>query len=67
MQFTQWLNTSLGHTEDTAMLEPAYNEKRAFDTFLITIIMLQMRIYSDADCRSQNCFSENEHFLHQLA
>ena len=49
------------------MLEPAYSEKRAFDTFLITLIMLQMRICSDADCRSQNCFSENEHFKHQLA
>jgi len=49
------------------VLEPAYSEKRAFDTFLITLIMLQMRICSDADCRSQNCFSENEHFKHQLA
>ena len=26
-----------------------------------------MRIYSDADCRSQNQFSENEHFKYQLA
>jgi len=29
--------------------------------------MLQMRIDSDADCRSENWFSENEHFKHQLA
>ena len=49
------------------MLKPAYIEKRAFDTLLITIIMLNMRVYSDADCRSQNCFSEYEHFKHQLA
>ena len=27
----------------------------------------QLGIYSDADCRSQNCFPENEHFNHQLA
>jgi hypothetical protein len=31
-------------------------------TLLITIIILQMRIYSNVVCRSQNCFSENEHF-----
>jgi len=29
--------------------------------------MLQMRIYSDVVCGSQNRFSENEHFKHQLA
>ena len=29
--------------------------------------MLQMRIYSDVNCRSQNCFSQNEHFKHKLA
>jgi len=29
--------------------------------------MLQIRIYSDVICRSQNCFSENEHIMHQLA
>jgi hypothetical protein len=49
------------------VFKPAYIEKRAFDTFLITIIMLQKRIYSDVDCRAQNGFSENEHIKHQLA
>jgi len=49
------------------MLKPAYTGKRALGTFVITIIMLQMRIYSDADCRSQKSFSENEHFKLQLA
>ena len=41
------------------VLKPAYIEKRALDTFLITIVILQMRIYGDADCRAENCFSEN--------
>ena len=36
-------------------------------TLLITIIMLLMRIYSNVVCRSQNCFSENEHLKRQLA
>ena len=49
------------------MLKPAYTEKRALDTFLITVIMVQMRIYSDVDCRPPNWFSENERFkLHLL-
>ena len=49
------------------MLKPAYSEKRALDTFLIPVVMVQMRIYSDVDCRSLNSFSENERFkLHSL-
>jgi hypothetical protein len=36
-------------------------------TLLITIIMPQMRIYCDLVCRSQNCFSGNEHINHRLA
>jgi len=41
--------------------------RREHLTLLITIIMLQMRIYGDQICGSQNCFSENELFKHQLA
>jgi len=29
--------------------------------------MLQIRMYGDVVCRSENCFSENEYFRHQLA
>jgi hypothetical protein len=36
------------------VLKPPCTEKRAFDTSLITVIMLQMRIYSDVDCRSSS-------------
>ena len=41
--------------------------RREHLTLLITIIMLQMRIYGNVVCRLQNRFSENEHFKHQLA
>jgi len=49
------------------MLKPAYTEKSAFVTFVIPILTVQMRIYNDVDCRSQNGFSENEYYKHQLA
>ena len=38
------------------VFKPAYSEKRALDTFLITLVVLQMGIYGHADCRSQNPF-----------
>jgi hypothetical protein len=49
------------------VLKLAYTEERAFYTFLITVIMLHVAMYGDVVCRSQNRFSENEHFKHQLA